>query len=298
MLKVEYSSMAFTTENYQRRVEEALDFAAKKGFTFGVQLHNSIGRELFECLMNYKEEMKFSAHAPLFGSYFLNLAVEDYDFVRDEVAKTCKYLEMIDYKVLLFHGFFMTDKKLAMDMKNYRRIMRDNIDNDYCLDDSFTMKKSVFESSDFERYKENFKRNYKQLKDDFPDYTLALENDFVGVGSGLQRPEEIRELLDTVWFDTGHFWCSSLLYGFDFYETSISLFEQKGFEGVHLNHNLMTKDTDMRKLLDSHTHLYLDSSQNLDKLMRKLFKMGHEYYTLEINDADLKDLEIFISWLS
>jgi hypothetical protein len=32
--------------------------------------------------------------------------------------------------------------------------------------------------------------NYKKIKNDFNEYTIALENDLVGIGSGLQRPKE------------------------------------------------------------------------------------------------------------
>lgn len=294
---IEYSSMCLNEYNYKEKILEAKNFVEKNGFEFGIQLHNSIDKNLFYRLLEFKGQIKFSIHSPIFSKYFINLASNDYDFYKNIILENIKYLDLFESKVLFFHGLFMTEKKILHDMKNYRKTMADSISSKFCLNNSFIMNPEYFNTEEYLNYKNTFIKNYDKVKKDFSDYIVAIENDFVGIGSGLQRFEEIVELIDNLWFDLGHFWCASLVHNFDFYEESLKIIEKKNIIGVHINHNIMSKEDKKEDIKDSHSHLYIKTSQDLKPIVRKLYEKGINIFTLEILDGDIEDIKILIDWL-
>ena len=294
---IEYSSMCLNEYNYKEKIIEAKDFVEKNGFEFGIQLHNSIDKNLFNKLLEFKNEIKFSIHSPILSKYFINLASKNYDFYKNIISDNIKYLDLFDTRVLFFHGLFMTEKPILHDMKNYRKTMADSIDSKYCLNSSFIMNPEYFKTEEYQKYKDIFVVNYNKIIKDFSNYIVAIENDFVGIGSGLQRFEEIIELIENLWFDLGHFWCASLVHDFDFYEKSFEIIEKKSIIGVHINHNLMSKKDKKEDIKDSHSHLYIETSQNLKPLVRKLYEKKVNIFTLEILDGDINDIKILVNWL-
>ena len=296
-ITVEYSTMCFNEQNCLSKINEAKKFLEREGFNFGIQIHNSIEPNLYSKLAEIKDDFSFTVHSPVFADYFFNLAYSDFDAINNQCNKALKHLIFFDTNLLFFHGLFMTGKPIPHDMINYRKTIMSNIPEKYRLNDSFIMDPKYFDSDDFEIYKIIFKNNYAELQKRFPDFKIALENDFVGVGSGLQRPKEILELTDDLWFDAGHLWCSSLLHNFDFYEASHEIISKKNIVGVHLNHNLMDSSTEKTKIRDSHTHLYFESRQNLKPLIKELQKKGLTSFTLEIEDGDIEDVKILLNWL-
>ena len=117
------------------------------------------------------------------------------------------------------------------------------------------------------------------------------------MGSGLQRPQEIHEFIDPLWFDLGHFWCSSLLHGFDYYEECERVAAAKDIVGVHINHNFMTQSTPKESIRDSHGHIYEPSAQELGPVVRGLLSRGVDLFTLEIVDGDENDMKRFFEWV-
>ncbi|MBP7652270.1 hypothetical protein KA977_02540 [Candidatus Dependentiae bacterium] len=295
-ITVEYSSMCLNEDNYLSKISEAKKIAELAGFNFGIQIHNSITKNLYDKLLELKNHIRFTVHSPVLAEYFFNLAHPDFENIKKQSANAVNHLKIFDTNIFFSHGFFMTDRLIPHDMANYRKILRANIPEKYCLDKSFIMNPSFFETEEFEYYKNIFKRNYLFLRNCYPDYIICFENDFVGVGSGLQRPIEIFELIDNLWLDTGHLWCSSLIHNFNFYEICEEIIEKKKIFGVHLNHNLMTEVTEKTKIRDSHSHLYNECSQNLKPIVRKLKEKGLNLFTLEIENGDIEDLKILIDW--
>ena len=175
--------------------------------------------------------------------------------------------------------------------------MAAGIGDSFRLNDSFIMNPAVFQTGLYLEYKTRFAQNFTKLKSMFPHLRVALENDFVGMGSGLQRPQEIHEFIDPLWFDLGHFWCSSLLHGFDYYEECERIAASKEIVGVHINHNFMTADTPKEMIRDSHGHIYEPSAQNLGPVVRDLLEKGVDLFTLEIVDGDSSDLRRFFEWI-
>lgn len=297
MTRFEYSSMCLSPENYLEKVRSAKTFVENQGFKFGVQLHNSIDPSFMMQLLQLKGEIEFSIHSPLQSEYFLNLASSDYESTRAIVDKCTEYLPQFQTDILFFHGFFMTDTPIVHDMKNYRKTIQKSIGDQFCLNKSFIMDPVFFKTETFDYYLNNFRNNYKKIKNDFPVFTIAQENDFVGIGSGLQRPEEIHDLIDNLWFDLGHFWCSSLLHKFDFHEESYRIIETKNIVGVHINHNLTKHSSPLEQIRDSHTHFYYESEMNLAPIVKKLVERNVGIITLEIVDGDINDLKTLFNWL-
>jgi hypothetical protein len=297
--RIEYSTMCFSGADYKDKISKASKFVESKGFPFGVQLHNSIEKDLFMQLMPLVKDIGFSIHSPVFAQYFLNLAAKDYAFTKQHIDNCVRYLPEFKTELLFFHGFFMTDSPIIQDMKNYRRTIRAGVGDTYCLNKSFIMDPSFFETDTFLKYKQTYSTHLTKLKNDYASsgLTIAQENDFVGIGSGLQRPQEIHELIDNLWFDLGHFWTASLLHGFDFHEEAMKLIDTKNIVGVHLNHNLVKKGTPLEQIKDSHAHFCYESEMNLKPIVRRLFEKNVPIVTLEIVDGDLDDIKTLFKWL-
>jgi hypothetical protein len=289
--------MFFTPENYHTKIGEISSFLKNQGFDFGIQLHNSISVELHNALLPYRDEFQFTIHSPAFSKYFINLASGNFDFALS-ILNECDTLTT-EWKsnLIFFHGFFLAHTPIVHDMKNYRKVMRQSIGPQYALNNSFIMDPAIFHTDQFAEFKQYFVTNIERVKAHFPHKVISLENDFPGMGSGLQRPQEIHELIDNVWFDLGHFWCSSLLHGFDFHQESTRLINEKKIVGVHLNHNLCTTDTPLERLNDSHTHFYQQSTMNLPPIIRNLVDSGVDSLTLEIVDGDIEDVKILVDWI-
>lgn len=295
---IEFSSMCLNEENYLDKINKAKDLVRSNGFEFGVQIHNSIERSLYDKLLELKDDVKFSVHSPVFSEYFFNLANEDFEFYRPLFEKNASYLKEAGTDIFFFHGFFMTDRHINHDMKNYRATIREGIGDQSSLNGSFIMNPSFFDNDIFQYYKKNFVANRDKLMKMFPDLTVTFENDFVGIGSGMQRPREIIELIDNLWFDLGHFWCSSMLHGFDYYEKCDEIIGKKKILGVHINHNFTKKSTEKEKIRDSHAHLYEPSDQDLKPVLRKLLDKGNGIFTLEIVGGDVEDVKVLLDWLT
>jgi hypothetical protein len=299
MPRIEYSTMCLSSSNYLEKITEAARLVESQGFEFGIQLHNSIDKELFDLLLPLRNDYSFSIHSPVFAQYFLNLAADDYDFTKSCIDKCIDYLPLFKTDILFFHGFFMTQTPIIQDMKNYRKTIRKGIGDKYSLNKSFIMDPAFFETEAYVQFKDTFRSHFEKLKDDFKDknLTIAQENDFVGIGSGLQRPQDIHELIDNLWFDLGHFWTSSVLFEFDFHEEAFKLIDSKNIVGVHLNHNLVKQGSPKEQIRDSHEHFYRESQMNLAPIVRRLFEKNVGIITLEIVDGDIEDIKQLFKWV-
>ncbi|MBP7736949.1 MAG: hypothetical protein KA369_13310 [Spirochaetes bacterium] len=294
---IEYSSICLNKDNYREKIREARAAAVAAGFEFGIQIHNSIDEPFLRILGELRGEIEFSAHSPLLAKYFLNLASGDMAHIKPSLDDAVSGLDAFGTDLFFFHGFFLTDKPILHDMKNYRRAMAASIGPEFSLNGSFIMDPAFFETERYAAMKEVFRKNLALARELYPHLIVAVENDFVGIGSGLQRPREIIELARDLWFDTGHFWCASLVHGFDFYEETARVLNSVRVHGVHVNNNLMTRRDPLEGMRDSHTHFYIESEQRLKPLVRSIADRGIPRLTLEIVDGDIRDLEIVLDWL-
>jgi hypothetical protein len=294
---IEYSSVCMNEDNYIEKINEARAVVNAAGFDFGVQVHNSTGEAYLYKLAELAGEVEFSVHSPLLAEYFINLTNGDIESIRPSLESAASKLSLFRTDLLFFHGFFLTDKPIVHDIKNYRREMLKAMGQGYSLNGSFIMDPVFFKTEKFDRMKSVFRKNLAAAKNLFPELTVAVENDFVGIGSGLQRPEEIIDIVKDLWFDTGHFWCASLVHKFDFYEESSRVLDSVKVHGVHINHNLMKTGDPLEQIQDSHTHLYVKSEQNLKPLVRSIADRGIKRLTLEIVNGDIEDVKMLLGWL-
>ncbi len=297
MTTIEYSSSCLTEQNYREKIAEAHAVVVDAGYEFGVQIHNSISQSFLEKLLEYANDLNLSVHSPALAPFFLNLANTDQAAIERILPGCLQVLQRARSNILFFHGFFMCDNPIEHNMRDYRRVMISAMGNEFAYGDSIVQNPNAFNTASFAARKIIFQENMEWLQKRLPEIIVACENDFVGIGSGLQRPQEILELVNNVWFDTGHFWVSSLLHGFDFEKSALDIIGKKNIVGVHLHHNFSTQSDVPEQLRDSHAHLYEAAPQNLAPLVRAMRDKGVPRFCLEIVNGNLRDIEVLLGWL-
>ena len=75
-----------------------------KGFEFGIQLHNSVTKDLYSKIKDL--DVAFSVHAPVFSDYFINLANNDFNTVLAGFQNTASVMQSLQSNIALFHGFY------------------------------------------------------------------------------------------------------------------------------------------------------------------------------------------------
>ena len=291
-IKIELSTACFTDKDYFKKIEECRKFIEGKGYRFGIQLHNSVTRKMYDELKSLRVE--FSIHAPVLSPYLLNLANDDFEDINSGFQDTLKAMEELKAKITMFHGFFMTKKKIKNDPKNYTRLMSEAIDQEYRLGDTNVMDPKYFDTDEFKQCQYNVKRNMNLLCDKYPQFIICIENDFPGVGNGNQTPEQLIFLECPIWLDIGHLWAASILHKFDFYEGINKVCRNTKVAGVHLNTNQIGHDWDFKRGGDTHSRFSRVFEMDMDRIIHILKKNRVENYTMEMIGGDINDVKFFI----
>jgi len=71
--------MCFYHGDTLTKIRQCRDYIESKGFEFGIQLHNSVTKQLYNKIKDL--DVGFSIHAPVFSDYFINLANNDFNTV-------------------------------------------------------------------------------------------------------------------------------------------------------------------------------------------------------------------------
>ncbi|HHT9128413.1 MAG TPA: hypothetical protein ACFYEE_06575, partial [Candidatus Wujingus californicus] len=130
-IKIELSTMCFYHGDPIIKIKQCREYTESHGIEFGIQLHNSTNKELFDKIKDIN--VNFSIHAPVFSDYFINLASNDFDTVIAGFQNTLHVMESLQSNIALFHGFYMTNKPIKNDPANYGKVLREAIDNKYRL---------------------------------------------------------------------------------------------------------------------------------------------------------------------
>lgn len=292
-MKIELSTMCFRHGEILAKIKRCRDFIESQGFEFGIQLHNSITKDLYNEIKGLK--VPFTIHAPVFSDYVINLAHDDFQTAMEAFQNTAQIMNTLKSTVVLFHGFFMTSRPIKNDPDNYNKVLRDVIDNKYRLNDTRVMDPKFLETEEFKKYQRTVKTHMKQLRERYPSYTMCLENDFPGIGNGNQTPAHMAYLECPVWLDTGHLWTSAIVNKFDFYEGLESICKNGQVVGVHLNtnktpHNWNYEYPDG----DTHSHFSREYDMDMDKIICILKRNRITHYTIEIINGDIKDVKFFV----
>ncbi|NUO08867.1 MAG: hypothetical protein HUU08_09355 [Candidatus Brocadia sp.] len=292
-MKIELSTMCFSSDDVIAKIQRCRNLIESHGFEFGIQLHNSVTKELYDKIKGL--DTKFTIHAPVFSDYFINLANDDFHTSLDAFQKTAHVMQSLQSNVALFHGFFMTQKPIKNDPAHYGKVLRDAIDNKYRLKDTRVMDPKFLETEEFRKYQNTVKKNMKHLRERYPSYTLCLENDFPGIGNGNQTPAHMIYLDCPIWLDTGHLWASSILNKFDFYTGLDEVCKLCQVIGVHLNTNRTPLDWNLKYPDgDTHSHFSREYDMNMDKIISILKKNDVNHFTIEVIDGDVEDISFLI----
>lgn len=291
--KIELSTMCFSHGDTLARVKRCRDLIESHGFVFGIQLHNSITKDLYHRIKHI--DVEFSVHAPIFSDNFINLANDDFKTTCKEFQNTANIMQSLHCNIALFHGFFMTQKPIRNDPSNYGKVLRDAIDSKYRLNDTRVMDPKYLLTEEFEKYQNTVKKHIKRLRDVYPSYILCLENDFPGLGNGNQTPAHLIYLECPIWLDVGHLWASSLLNKFDFYSGIDMVCKQCQVAGVHLNTNQTPINWNFKRPDgDTHSHFSRTCDMDICKVIGILKRNSITHFTIEIVDGDVEDISFFI----
>ncbi|MDE1889198.1 MAG: hypothetical protein KGI30_02940 [Planctomycetota bacterium] len=292
-IRIELSTMCFYHGNTFAKIKQCKNLMELHGFEFGIQLHNSITKELYNEIKGL--DVKFSIHAPILSDYFINLANNDFDTILTNFKNTAYIMQTLHSNIALFHGFFMTQKPIKNDPANYGKVLRDAIDNKYRLNDTRVMDPKFLETEEFRNYQNAVKKNMKRLRDQYSSYILCIENDFPGIGNGNQTPAHLIYLDCPIWIDVGHLWASAILNKFDFYIGLDTICRQCNVVGVHLNTNQTPLNWNFKSPYgDTHSHFSEEYDMDMHKTIHILKKNQINHFTIEVIDGDLEDIIFFI----
>ena len=157
-IKIELSTICFRQGNILEKIAQCRELIESHGFAFGVQLHNSVTRELYEKIKGL--DVGFTIHAPVFSDYFINLAHDDFDTVLSGFQNTAHIMKEIHSTIVLFHGFFMTHKPIKNDPANYGKVLRDAIDSKYRLGDTRVMDPGSWKRKNIKVFNKPLKKIY------------------------------------------------------------------------------------------------------------------------------------------
>lgn len=292
-MKIELSTLCFYHGDVREKINRCRNLIESHGFEFGIQLHNSITKDLYNKIKDL--DVPFTVHAPILSDYFINLAHDNFDTALAAFQNTSLVMQSLRSTIALFHGFFLTQKPIKNDPANYNKVLRDAIDNRYRLKNTRLMDPKFLETEEFRKYQNTVKKNMKELRERYPSYTLCMENDFPGLGNGNQTPAHIIFLDCPIWLDTGHLWASAILNKFDFYRGLETICKQCQVMGVHLNTNRTPYDWNL-EYPDGDTHSHFSNAYDMDmnKIIVILKENRIRHFTLEVIDGDVDDVNFFI----
>ncbi len=292
-MKIELSTMCFYHGDVHEKIKRCRNLIESHGFEFGIQLHNSIAKDLYNKIKDL--DVPFTVHAPILSDYFINLANDNFDTALAAFQNTAHVMQSLQSNIALFHGFFMTQKPIKNDPANYNKVLHDAIDNKYLLKNTRVMDPKFLETEEFRKYQNTVKKNMKELRKRYPSYTLCMENDFPGIGNGNQAPAHLIYLDCPIWLDTGHLWASAILNTFDFYAGLEAICKQCQVIGVHLNTNRTPHDWNL-EYPDGDTHSHFSNEYDIDmnKIIFILKKNRIRHFTIEVIDGDVDDINFFI----
>lgn len=290
---IEMSTVCFRNADVFTKIKNCKEIIESQGFEFGIQLHNSTSKELYNKIKGLG--VKYTVHAPLFSQHFINLAGDNFRNIVESFKSTANVMEKLNCNIAILHGFFMTKKPIKNDPANYGKVLRDAIDSKYLLHNTRVMDPKYLETEEFQNYQKRVKKNMDLLRNHFPTYILCMENDFPGLGNGNQTREHLEYLNCPIWIDTGHLWASAILNKFDFYEGLDAICKQCSVVGAHLNTNQTPLDWNFTAPMgDTHSHFSADYDMNMKQIISILKENQIMHFTIEIIDGNEKDVNFLI----
>lgn len=291
-IHVEYTSMALLGKEALSLVEKAKKACDQYGFTFGIQIHNITPQEKLEILAGTGVPLTF--HAPILSRHLMNLAAEDEKSAKESLYNTIEWMKKLNVKVSVFHGFIMTDlpvpsfgKNLSYD-ESMKKIFRPELGRDgtpTCAD--------FFNTDEFKIRFERVKDRLRKIREDYPLFTFAIENDFPLYNAANLLSDQATRWNHPLCLDTSHLWASSFIFDRNYHAEVDKILSSGNVKLVHLHASAYTSKIPKTKWRDGHQSLMIQNEMNLPLLVQKCRKAGIKHFTLEINKASEIDIHAF-----
>ncbi len=298
-MRLEMTSSAFLSGNWQARLKECRTFADSVGFEFGIQLHNTAPAEQIETLG--RMGILLSAHGPLNQGKNWNLATRNTAETFAAIEENIRLFEKLKIDKAVFHGAHMCD--VSPDAfghgKSYHEAMKP------VLRREFSMFEGEMYNSDFTGHPEFIgrmgilKENLEILRVKYPGLLLCLENDFPAYGSAGMFFHDIVRLGHPLCLDTGHLWISTHQMDRDFQGEIDTALRSGNVKMCHFHASIYNQSIPRNKWSDGHQKLSTrNPGMELPRVAKKILKGGVDYFVLEIPEGSADDLRILYGWLT
>src|SRR5574341_1565899 len=98
-IRIELSTMCFYHGNTVAKIRRCRNLIESHGFEFGIQLHNSVTKELYNEIKAL--DVTFSIHAPVLSDYFMNLANNDFNTILTNFQNTAHIMQLLHSNIVL-----------------------------------------------------------------------------------------------------------------------------------------------------------------------------------------------------
>ena len=275
---------------------EARDLAEAAGVELGMQVHNSASDEVLAMAENTGLPLSF--HSPVQGRFLFNFAAENVDLYWQMIEE--QYALMQKYKVerTVFHCFLMTDAVIGAfgHGKTYGECMLAGFRRELVRAPGSRFVRDFTNCDEFVMRRERVRNNLRRLRELHPDCLWCVENDFPAYTSGMLRGEDLAYIDHETCFDTGHMWATCKMLDRDFYCELDNALSGGKVRMVHLHASRYTMDMPHEEFGDGHLPLTTPTEIDLGLVVRKCRNAGSSHFVLEIGNAALEDIKIFLSY--
>ena len=298
-IRVDMSSTAFLKGDWRTLLSSCREYCEKINWGFGIQLHNTAPEEQVKMLV--AEGVPLTAHAPLNMPRNWNLAAEDVSSVFADIRENIAYMQSLGINMSVFHGALMSDisPEAFGHGKGYYDCMKEVYREELAFCEGSWLNRDFTGEKEFSVRYGLFRKNLAEIRAEYPDFTLCVENDFPACGSMNMFPSQMVLLGHPVCLDVGHLWISTHLADRNFHE-EIKIAMASGLVKMcHFHASVWDSSVPKEKWSDGHMPLTVQNKEeNLAKAAKLLYNGGLRYFVLEISHGSMNDIRILHEYIS
>jgi len=298
-MRLEMTSSAFLSGNWQECLKECRTFADSVGFEFGIQLHNTAPAEQIEALG--KAGVPLSAHGPLNQKKNWNLATRKTAETFKAIEENIRLFERLKIDKVVFHGAHMCDESPDAfgHGKSYHEAMLPVFRPEFSMFEGYMYNSDFTGHPEFAGRLAILKENLDILRTRYPGFLICLENDFPAYGSAGMFFRDIGSLGHPLCLDTGHLWISTHLMDRDFQREIATALRSGNVRMCHFHASVYNDSIPKNKWSDGHKKLSTPNPKmELECVAKKILKGGVDYFVLEIPEGSAEDLKTLYGWLT
>jgi len=297
-MKIHFTSGAFHEADWRNKLHRCRDCAAKFGWDFGVQLHNTAPREVIRNLVG--EKVPLSVHAPLNQDRIWNLARSHFQDTLEAMDRNFADFEQMDIREVVFHSGLMCDvsPEAFGHGKSYDECMKPIYRPELARYPGYPFNRDFTSEPEYLQRMETQKTNLKLVRDRYPGFLICVENDFPAYTSMNMFFRDMVRLGSPLCLDTGHLWITMHQAGMDFQQEIAFAAASGMLRMCHLHSSRYTSTIPAEQWSDGHRKLTLvNPEMDLPRVFRTLAGSGLDFFVLEIPDADVDDLQLLKQWM-